>query len=52
MPCGIFDRIVHELLDPFLQEERGYTEYMDSVKGIRLFRQRFSYACLNINESK
>lgn len=38
MPCGIFNRTVHELLDPFLEEERGYTEYMDSVKGIRLFR--------------
>ena len=37
MPCCIFNRIVHELLDPFLQEERGYTEYMDSVKGKLLF---------------
>lgn len=36
MACWIFNRIVHELLDPFLQEERGCSEYMDSVKGIRL----------------
>ena len=37
MACCIFNRIVDELLDPFLQEERGCTEYMDSVKGILLF---------------
>ena len=37
MACCSFNRIVLELLDPFFQEERGCTEYMDSVKGIRLF---------------
>ena len=44
MACCIFNRIVHELLDPLLQEESGFTGYMDSVKGIRLFPGRSSYA--------